>query len=303
MQVKAHEPLAKLAWWRVGGPAERFVVVETAAELADELRQAGGRAPLVLGNGSNLLAPDEGIAGTVLRLGGDFRATDVLDTRTRQDGRTVTRVRVGAGLPNTVLLNRLQKLRLGGAASLAGVPGTMGGAIAMNAGTTLGEIGDVVHAVEGIDADGELRTLARADLPMRYREGGLPPGFVVTAAVLNLTSDGFPEEQDAIAHHLARRKATQPIDLPSCGSTFRNPQGDTAGRLIEAAGMKGHREGGAEISRKHANFIVNLGDATAMDVMRCIRAAREGVRAHAGVTLHPEVHVVGRWDASMWPLG
>lgn len=303
MQVKEHEPLARLAWWRVGGPAGRFVVVETAAELAAELRETGGRPPLVLGNGSNLLAPDEGIAGTVLRLGGDFRATEVVHTHTRVDGRAITRVRVGAGLPNTVLLNRLQKLRLGGAASLAGVPGTMGGAIAMNAGTTLGEIGDVVHAVEGIDAAGELRTLARDDLPMRYREGGLPAGFVVTAAVLNLTPDGFPEEQEAIAHHLARRKATQPIDLPSCGSTFRNPQGDTAGRLIEAAGMKGHREGAAEISRKHANFIVNLGDATATDVMRCIRAAWEGVRAHAGVSLHPEVHVVGRWDAAMWPLG
>jgi UDP-N-acetylmuramate dehydrogenase len=301
MQVREDEPLARRAWWRVGGPVDRFASVDTPEELAEELRTAP-RPHLVLGNGSNLLAPDEGLRGTVIKLGGAFRESDVLGEVTDRNGRPAVRVRAGGGLPNTVLLSRLQALGLGGAGSLAGVPGTVGGAVAMNAGTVLGEIEAVLHAVEGVDPAGTIRTIPRAELPMRYREGGLPPGFIVTAALLDLSRDTFAEEQAAIAHHLARRRATQPLDLPSCGSTFRNPAGDTAGRLIEAAGMKGHRVGGAEISPKHANFIVNLGNATATDVMRCIRAAWEGVRAHAGVTLTPEVHVVGRWDPALWPL-
>jgi UDP-N-acetylmuramate dehydrogenase len=300
MQVRLDEPLSRRAWWRVGGPVDRFVVADDVLELAEELRR---EAPaLLLGNGSNLLAPDEGLRGTVIKLGGAFRESEVLGSVLDRHGRAAVRVRAGAGLPNTVLLSRLQTLRLGGAGSLAGVPGTIGGAVAMNAGTALGEIEAVLHAVEGVDSSGQTRTIPRAELAMRYREGGLPPGFIVTAALLDLSGDVYEEEQRAIASHLARRRATQPLDLPSCGSTFRNPPGDTAGRLIEAAGLKGHRVGGAEVSSKHANFIVNLGNATAMDVMRCICAAWEGVRAHAGVTLTPEVHVVGRWNPALWPL-
>jgi UDP-N-acetylmuramate dehydrogenase len=160
----------------------------------------------------------------------------------------------------------------------------------------------VLESVEGFDRNGEFRVIERPALPMRYREGGLPHGFLVTHATLRLSPDGVAEEAAAIRHHLDRRKATQPLHLPSCGSTFRNPPGAAAGALIEAAGLKGYRVGGAQISEKHANFIVNLGEATASDVMGCIRAAWEGVRAHAGVTMVPEVHVVGDWDTGVWPL-
>jgi UDP-N-acetylmuramate dehydrogenase len=289
------EPVSRHGWWRVGGPMDRFVVADTVEELA----QAGssGGPFLVLGNGSNLLAPESGVRGTVVRLGAAFRATDIV----ADDGNEVL-LRVGAGLPNAVLLARLSKLGLGGAGSLAGVPGTMGGAVAMNAGTALGEIAEALVSVDGIDAQGAPRTIAREALPMHYREGGLPDGFVVTATTLRLSRAGFADEQARIAHHLARRKATQPLDLPSCGSTFRNPPADAAGRLIEAAGLKGHRVGAAQISEKHANFIVNLGGASSDDVMACIRAAYLGVRERFGVALVPEVHVVGDWPEDVWPL-
>lgn len=286
------EPVARQGYWRVGGPMDRFVVVEDEAELGEVWR--GGDLVLVLGNGSNLLVPDAGLRGTTVRLGGALKAVEV------EDRGSSLRVRVGAGLANAVLLARLGG-RARGLGPLAGVPGTVGGAVAMNAGTALGEIADVLEAVEGL-LDGERVVIPRADLPMAYRDGGLPPGLVVTAAVLRLYPDGVAEEAERIRHHLARRRQTQPLDLPSCGSVFRNPPGDHAGRLIEAAGLKGRRIGHAAISERHANFIVNLGGATAGEVMACIRLAWETVGATSGVWLVPEVHVVGSWPSGDWPL-
>lgn len=285
MKLLRDEPLARQGFWRVGGPADRFVVVETFEELAAEHEVA-----LVLGAGSNLLPPDEGLRGTVVRLGGELRGFEVASGVAR----------IGAGLPNAVALARLDKLGLAGLGCLAGVPGTLGGAVAMNAGTALGELEAVLVAVDGLLGGASVR-LARAELPMRYREGGLPPGMIVTAVEVRVHEDGG-EERAKIEHHLARRKATQPLDLPSCGSVFRNPPGDAAGRLIESVGLKGHRVGGAQISEKHANFIVNLGGATSADVMGCIRAAWDGVRRETGVRLTPEVHVVGDWAPEVWPL-
>jgi UDP-N-acetylmuramate dehydrogenase len=294
VKILREEPLARHGYWRVGGPVERLVFVDELAELSALRAEDPGLH--LLGNGSNLLVPDAGLRGTVVKLGGAFRESAVL----REDGDTVW-LRAGAGLQNAVLLARTAKLGLAGLGPLAGVPGTVGGAVAMNAGTALGEIADVLDAVEGLGPDGPV-TLPRAALPMRYREGGLSAGFVVTAAILRLRRAGFAEEQERIAHHLARRKATQPLDLPSCGSVFRNPPGDAAGRLIESVGLKGHTVGGAAISERHANFIVNLGGAAASDVMACIRVAWETVRARAGVTLVPEVHVLGAWPEDVWPL-
>ncbi len=269
---------------------ERFVIVESIAELTTL------RIDHVLGNGSNLLAPDHGISGTTVRLAGEFRAVEVVGGPPNG-----VVVRVGAGVPNAVLISRLSRLGLAGAGPLAGVPGTMGGAVAMNAGTALGEISGVLVAVEGL-IDGRIARIERSALPMNYREGGLPAGFVVTHAELALTSLGVAEEQERMAMHLTRRRATQPLDLPSCGSVFRNPLGDAAGRLIESVGLKGHRVGGAQISERHANFIVNLGDATALNVMHCIRAAWETVRNETGICLQPEVHVLGDWPEILWPF-
>ena len=280
------EPLARLGYWRVGGPLERFVVPDTV----EELRAA--RADRVIGAGSNLLAPDGGLAGTTARPGAGFRTVEVVG----EHGADVL-VRAGAGLPDAVLLARLERLGLAGLGCLAGVPGTVGGAVAMNAGTALGEVASVLVEVEGVDGS----RLSRGELPMAYREGGLPHGFVVTGATFALRRDDGVERA-AIQAHLARRKATQPLDLPSCGSVFRNPPGDHAGRLVESVGLKGHRLGGAAISERHANFIVNLGEATATDVMGLIRLAWETVREQTGVRLVPEVQVLGEWPAGVWPL-
>jgi UDP-N-acetylmuramate dehydrogenase len=277
---------------------ERFTVAESAGELGAAMVAARTRGEpfFVLGNGSNLLVPDRGLRGTTVRLAGALRAIDVVGEDA--DG---VELRVGAGALNAVVLQR-HLGKLAGLGPLAGVPGTMGGAVAMNAGTALGEIGGALVRVEGLDHDGRAVTLERADLPMRYREGGLPSGYVVTAAVLRLRRDGAEAEQARVVEHLARRKATQPLDLPSCGSVFRNPAGFAAGQLIEAAGLKGWRRGGAQISEKHANFIVNLGDARASDVLACMRKAWDGVYELAGIQLVPEVHVVGEWNEKEWPF-
>jgi UDP-N-acetylmuramate dehydrogenase len=207
-------------------------------------------------------------------------------------------ISAGGGLLNTVLLQRLAGQGIAGLGCLAGVPGTVGGAVVMNAGTALGEVSSVLLSVEG--ADGQ--RLDRADLAMEYREGGLPPGFIVTAARFRGNRDGFAAERERVASHLARRTATQPLNLPSCGSVFRNPPGAHAGALIERVGLKGWRSGQAQVSDKHANFIVNLGGATSLDVMRCIRQAWSTVRLETGICLIPEVRVLGDWPPELWPL-
>ncbi|MSQ00529.1 MAG: UDP-N-acetylmuramate dehydrogenase [Myxococcales bacterium] len=288
MREFVDEPLSRHGYWRVGGPLERLVVVETAAELA-----ALADVRLVLGNGSNLLIPDTGLPGTTVRLGGEFRGLEVLG-----EGPDGVILRAGAGLLNTVLLARVRRLGLGGLACLAGVPGSVGGAVAMNAGTALGELADCLVAVIGLDGQRVERKL----LPMSYRQGGLPRDFVVVAAELRASPDGVDAERQRIAHHLTRRKATQPLDLPSCGSVFQNPAGDHAGRLIESVGLKGWRSGAAELSAQHANFIVNHGGASALDVMTCLHTAWSRVRQQTGVALVPEVQVFGAWPPELWPL-
>lgn len=286
-----HEPLAGHGYWRVGGPLERLVLVDSVEELL-----ALPHIDHVLGNGSNLLVPDEGLPGVTVKLVGELRNLTVEG----DVGRDVL-VRVGAGMLNAVVLARLDKLGLGGLGCLAGVPGTVGGAVAMNAGTALGEIAERLVAVEGLDGR-EWRRIDRTSLPMAYREGGLPRGFVAVAALLRATRVGVDEERARVGEHLSRRKATQPLDFPSCGSVFRNPPGNHAGQLIERVGLKGWRHGGAEISALHANFIVNRGGASAKDVMTCIHTAWSRVKAETGVALVPEVHVLGAWPAALWPL-
>ncbi len=293
LEPRWQEPLARRGWWRLGGPADLYVEVSTAEQL--EVVLSTGLPILVLGNGSNLLVADAGIRGIVIRLIGTFRETSWLSG---------SRVDAGAGLLNTVLLRRLEKANLGGLGSLAGVPGTIGGAIRMNAGTYLGEIGDVVEEVEVVLPNATRRVLSQADVGFSYRRAVLPPGAIIVRARLRLVDDpvAVRSEQESIRAHLQRRMATQPLDQPSCGSVFKNPPGDTAGRLIDSSGLKGKVCGGAAISEKHANFIVNTGGASASDVLTLVRLARDTVFQNTGVVLEPEVHAVGDWPAESWPL-
>ncbi len=283
--VTRDRPLHKLAYWRVGGPAEAWVEVGTLEQLVAVQRT--GLPVTVLGNGSNALIHDEGIQGLVVRLVSDLAGW-------RLDG---TRARVGAGLRLNVLLARLDRAGLAGGEPFAGIPGTVGGAVVMNAGSLLGETAELVERVTVVLSGGEVLELAPDDLAFAYRHAVLPPGAVVAWAHLVFTDQDVAERLARRQAFLARRKATQPLDKPSCGSTFTNPPGDHAARLIDVSGLKGTRRGGAEISRKHANFIVNHGDATAEDIRWLIAHARVVVREQHGVWLTPEVKLLGPWPA------
>lgn len=282
----------------MGGPADLWAEpADPEALRACMLAARASDLPVtVLGNGSNLLVADRGIRGLTLKLTGRFRDSHVVET----PGGPV--LEAGGGLMNTVLLRRLDQAGLHGLGCLAGVPGTLGGAVRMNAGTHLGEIGEKVRQVELVLPGAEIRRVSGADLGFRYRWAELPKGSVVSRVWLSVAREGLEHARAAVRQHLDRRKATQPLDQPSCGSTFKNPQGDAAGRLIDAAGLKGHRVGGAMISMKHANFFLNTGTATATDLRALILTARDTVWSRFGVLLEPEVHAVGDWPDGAWPL-
>lgn len=296
MAPRVDQLMSRTGYWRIGGPADVYVDAHSVADLAVVM---GLDVPCtVVGNGSNLLVADAGIRGVTVRLLGELRDTQV------EEEAGGPCVRVGGGLLNGVLLRRLDEQGLYGLEALAGVPGSVGGAIRMNAGTSLGEIGARVVAVDALLPGGQWRRLTAAELDFSYRHCALPPGAIIVSALLRAERDpaGLNDARARTAAHLERRRATQPLDQPSCGSVFRNPPGDAAGRLIEAAGLKGERRGGARISDRHANFIVNEGGATAADVYGLLLLARQRVHAATGVVLEPEVHAVGDWPAGSWPL-
>ena len=239
----------------------------------------------VLGGGANLLVADAGVRGIVLRLPPDLGRESV----------RAPRLLLPAGLPTARAVQRAHAAGLVGAEFLRGIPGTLGGALAMNAGTRAGEMKDVVTHVEVATADG-LTDLPAAALGFAYRTCRLPAGAVVTRIGLELRPGDVAAAAKAMDEEWERRAASQPLDLPSFGSTFRNPPGDFAGRLVEAAGLKGHRIGGAQVSERHANFVVNTGGASARDVVALVRLMRERVQERSGVTLETEVRLVGEFD-------
>lgn len=286
--VELDASLVKRTWWRAGGPADGLVDVTTLETLRAVLRIAHGTGCPVfpLGNASNLLISDLGIRGLVLRLKGDLAKAQVAPRG----------VKLGGGLKLVLLLSRALKNGWTGLEFFAGIPGTVGGAVRMNAGTTLGEVVDGLVEVEIATIDGGVATLPVDALRMAYRTCHLPEGAVVATATFRLTDADPAQSRAAVQHHLERRRQTQPIDQPSCGSTFRNPEGEHAGRLIEAAGLKGFTIGGAMVSPKHANFMVNTGSASATDIRRLIEHVQNEVRQRFAVELVREVHYAGDWS-------
>ena len=283
-EVTRDAPLAPRTSIRIGGPADLLVKPADPDDLAELLRgcRALGVPLLVLGGGANLLVADEGVRGVVLKLPPDLGAESV-------DGE---RLVLSAGAPSARLPARAQALGLVGCEFNAGIPGTLGGATAMNAGTRLGEMKDLLSRVELATADGAGWVEARA-LGFAYRTCRLPPGGVVTRIELRLRRGDVAASQAAMQADRDHRRRTQPLTQPTFGSTFRNPPGDHAGRLVEAVGLKGHRVGGAAWSEVHANFIVNLGGARAADVLALIRLARTRVRERFDIDLEPEVRLAG----------
>ena len=287
--VKVCEPLARYTSFKVGGPADYFVEAHTSRGLTACLRvlEGGGVPVLLLGNGSNLLVSDRGVRGAVLRLRGEFRRVRWHAPAAGAD--------VGAALAVSRLVREAVRRGLGGLEFAEGIPGSVGGSLVMNAGAYGSEMERVVSRVDAVTAAGEPLALGREELRFSYREARLPEGAIVTRVGMVLTPE-TPEAVDGrMRAIMARRRESQPSGHPNFGSVFRNPPGDHAGRLIEASGLKGLRVGGAEVSRRHANFIVNRGGARAQDVRRLIEQVCSEVERRFAVTLQTEVRFAGEW--------
>jgi UDP-N-acetylmuramate dehydrogenase len=283
-EIREREPLAPYTTWKIGGPADILAVPSGVEDLEIALRWAADRrVPWhILGNGSNLLVRDEGVPGLVLRV------RKVLD-EVRVDG---TRIRAGAGAPLPVVANLAASHGLGGLEFASGIPATVGGAVVMNAGWHAREIGNVVDSVDWLDAAGTRRAMDRGACRFGYRRSTFrEQKGVVLSAVFGLVREDPAALRSRIDEYAASRKANQPTDLPSCGSVFLKPPGDFAGRLIEVAGLKGLRVGGVEVSTKHANFFVNVGAATARDVLTLVAEVERVVRERFGIKLQREFEV------------
>ena len=284
LPLLAGEPLSKHTSFRVGGPAELLACPRSEEELAALLRQCARMElrPRVLGGGTNILAPDGGVPGVVI----STRGLDSLELS--EDGS----INAGAGVPLARLAVFAQKNGLTGLEFAHGIPGTVGGGMYMNAGAYGGELAQVAVSARFLTAEGELRTLVGEEMGLGYRRSAFMglPGVIVSARFR--LEAGDPETIQARMRELMeRRRASQPLELPSAGSTFKRPVGGYAAALIQEAGLKGFRVGDAAVSEKHAGFVVNLGHASSADVLTLIARVRETVRARSGIELEPEVRI------------
>lgn len=279
--IRVEEPLAAYTTWRVGGPADLLVEPASREDLRDAIRWAAGRGVpwRILGNGSNLLVRDEGVRGLVIRI---RRVLDVV-------GVEGPRVEAGAGASLPAVSKLCASRGLQGLEFGAGIPGTVGGAVVMNAGWHEFEIGSAVRSVEFLEPDGGSRSFDRESCGFGYRRSVFRgrPG-VVLGVVLDLVPGDRRTVESRLEAFAASRRNNQPTELPSCGSVFLKPAGDFAGRLIEAAGLKGARVGGVEVSRKHANFFVNVGNATCADVLQLVERVEREVESRFAVRLERE---------------
>jgi UDP-N-acetylmuramate dehydrogenase len=280
-----NEPLAKYTSWRVGGPAKQMYIPEDKADLIEFIAALPEGEPLYwIGLGSNLLVSDSGIAGTVINTRSRLKDMRLIDSE---------RVYVEAGVPCAHVARFCSDLGLTGAEFLAGIPGTMGGALSMNAGAFGGETWTIVDKVEMINARAQVTVRDKQAFEVAYRcVKGLENEWFL-AAQLQLGKGDSLSSQQQIKALLEKRNASQPTNKPTCGSVFKNPPGDYAARLIEACGLKGYQIGGAMVSEKHANFIVNQGNATAIDIETLISHIQSRVQAEFGIALQTEVCRMG----------
>ena len=283
-EVKLREPLDRHTFFRIGGPADFWVEpadIEDLIGLIGFLQQKGV-SWTVFGNGTNVLIRDGGFRGAVVSLKNLTRLT--------VDGNCVV---AGAGVGLEKVLGKAVDLELSGLEFAAGIPGTVGGAVVTNAGGSSGEIGRIVRKVRVIDSRLNLRWISGRELRFTYRSCCLPPGTVVAEVEMELKSGGEGDIKRRIADVRSHRRDTQPLDCPSAGCIFRNPEGKSAGELIESAVLAGKRIGDAEISAKHANFIVNVGRAKASDVLALMEMVETEVLRLYGIELEREIRVIG----------
>lgn len=282
-----NEPLARYTSWRVGGAADHLFIAENIEELQAFIQTVDSTEPIeFIGLGSNLLVRDGGVRGTIIVM---HQALSEL----RKDGKYMyAEAGVTCGKFARFCANQSKQ----GGEFMAGIPGTVGGALAMNAGCYGTETWNIVHQVLTINRQGVTHVRNQSEFIASYRHVEMPvPNEWFLGAWFSLEPGVAEESMQKIKNLLATRLASQPLNLPSAGSTFRNPHGDYAARLIEASGLKGYQVGGAQVSPKHANFIVNVGDATAMDIELLIRHMKDTVLEKQGVALQQEVRVIGEY--------
>ncbi|APG28879.1 UDP-N-acetylenolpyruvoylglucosamine reductase [Syntrophotalea acetylenivorans] len=282
--VLTSEPMSRHTTWRIGGPADLFVQPQDRDDLLTALKilQQAQLPWQVIGNGSNMLVGDGGIRGAVIHMGR-------LD---RYDFSAAPLVTAEGGLRLMTLVREACKSGLGGLEQLAGIPGTLGGSVAMNAGAGQQDLGRLVRTVVLAGADGEEQWTAE-QLRFAYRSTNLPAGRVVVAVQLKLVSAEAESLQEEVKQRLLQRRRSQGVGRPNAGSVFKNPPGEQAWKLIDRAGMRGAVVGGARVSERHSNFIVNGGSARAADVLTLMEQIQDRVYRQSGINLEPEVRIVG----------
>ena len=285
--VLCDEPMSRHTTFRIGGPADLFVKPETTEHIMKVIRvcREEGIPFFVLGNGSNLLVSDEGFRGLVIQLEHNYSQCRVVGG---------TSLAAKSGLYLTTLAQQARELGLTGLEYASGIPGTVGGAVLMNAGAYNGEIADSLTEALVLKQDGELTAVTRDELDLGYRHSrAMDEGWVILSAVFSLT-EGDPEKIEARMNELRDlRQSKQPLEYASAGSTFKRPRGSYAGKLIMEAGLAGRSVGGAQVSEKHSGFIINRGNATASDVRALIDEVQERVLENSGIRLEPEVRFLG----------
>lgn len=291
-EIRHNEPMSRHTSFRIGGPADTLVIPANEDDVIAAVRwaRAEGLPLTVLGNGTNVLVSDRGIRGVTVIIGRGLNHFHV-------EGLCIT---AGCGTPLMKIAVRAAQLGLSGLEFAEGIPGTLGGAIYMNAGTSLGCIKDCLHDVRVVRRDGEVADLAAGDLCLDYRSSILPTTRDILLGARFHLRPGRPQEVAEAMRRLRRlRYEGQPHLERSAGCVFKNPPGLSAGRLLDLAGAKGRRIGGATVSHKHANFIINTEDATAMDVLGLMRRLRALVEEKHGIRLEPEIEFVGDWEETL----
>ena len=283
---REHEPMARHTTLAVGGPARWFFRPADRNALIAAIKACPADVVILpLGRGSNMLIPDTGFDGFVI---------DLSDLDEISFGHC--NVRAGSGARMSRVARQCAEHGLTGCEFMATVPGDIGGGIAMNAGCFSQQVSDSLHRIEVVLRDGNIIEIEHADLKMVYRHTELPTGSLVLSATFTLQPDSPEQIRERMRSMRSRRSSTQPLAQPNCGSVFKNPDGDHAARLIEAAGLKGFRIGGAQISDQHANFIINTGEASSADIVALIRRAQTAVKQHSNIELETEVRMIGEWE-------
>lgn len=291
--IRRNEPMALHTTFRIGGPADYFVVPEDEAALARgiALCQAAGMSYFITGNGSNLLVGDGGYRGVI------FNICRTMDTLSVEEHENCAIVTAGAGMMIAALAKEVSRRGYTGFEYATGIPGTLGGAVTMNAGAYGGEIRDAIRWADLMDAGGQVLRLDCAALDLDYRHSiVMEKQYIVLKACFRFEKGNQAEIDEKVAGLSQARREKQPLEYPSAGSTFKRPEGYFAGKLIQDCGLKGYKIGGAQVSEKHSGFVINAGNATAKDVLALIRHVQQSVQERFHVTIEPEVRMLGEFE-------